>query len=33
MFYIDVPKVTGQTFLYKALIHYSAGIGKKVLPM
>ena len=33
MFYIDGPRGTGKTFLYKAFIHHFLGIGKKVLPM
>ena len=31
--FIDGPGGTGNTFLYKALIHHYLGIGKKVLPM
>ena len=33
MFYIDIPKGTEKTFLYKALIYYCSAIGKEVLPM
>lgn len=33
MIYIDGSGGTGKTFLYKALIHYFLGNGKKVLPM